>query len=408
MPKRRTSKKKSAKRPPAKKTQPRFVSRDEVIRIGRARGMDLNPKNLKDTLRNVPASWKKQTVQNKPFMVREDKISAVLIRVRTRSIVPKKYYTVAQLGKEAVELGLVTRYGTPGDLIQSWINDYVKNPKKGISKVRGIAWDYYDFYHRRLIPENVKKELFDYLRKLEIPKGYYTSSWFINEARQRGLNVTKASVHKKVKALAKLEKMKQTKRPSVVLHKSKIGNQLIFNKEIKRKLFRWLRGLREVEKFSKLGYVTPLTVIAAEFKLTVGDLHYLPGLQTIKIGNRAFVDVENAKYARDYLNEGRHRKYTKTTTLVPPAFKHTWRALDFWLLNGHLDAQHAARKYKDEVGFMRVVFEQKRPWKKLTLNRALIYTGNWKRQTRTKKERDSVIRLEDYLKGPGKSELKAA
>lgn len=388
-------------------TQNGFVSREIVLGIAKRIGLTLTIYNYKLVTQKLPASWKFRTHEKRPWLIREDKIFDVLKRVKAKSIVPTGYNTMPQIVREANELGLETREKSIDYAIESWLKEYEKNPDEWISKVNGVAWDYYDPRHRKFIPEEVKYKLFRYLKSLKIPKGYYSASWFIEKANKMGLSVIKDSVRRKIHALVASESKGRKGKPSAFLYKTLYGSQLIFNLKIKDELFRWLGALRGLKSFTDVGILTPVTDVAIEFTTDVSSIHQIPGLQTIKIGRQAVLDEVNVKYARDYMNEGSHEGVGKSSRLVPPGFKRTWLALDFWLLNRRLGEKKVGAMFGDPVGFRRILFERDRPWRNLNLNRALFATSNWRKKARSRKERQSIIRLEEYLKGPGKSELRA-
>ncbi len=377
----------------------RSVSKAEFLGIARSQHeVEISRTALKEVLPKLPVSWKEQSGPISPVRIIEEKIPAVIERVGTKLAVPKDYYTLSEVSREARNQGFEVSTIVLNHKVNSWVREFKKNPVKD-SPVIGVVSSRMGKKHKVLVPKATKDALIEWRRNLGLPSGYYTIETFFRQAQAAGLNPSREIVSRKLRAWLKQSKASGAKSVAIIIRDNHPKKRVIFDERVRLDLLKWLRTLRELPTFRRVGHVATVSDIAREFNTSIAAVHTIPGLQTMKVGNRAVLSEENAAYARAYLNEGNHRSgQGNTTRLVPPSIKQTWRVLDFWDKNVKLGVQKAAENFGNEKLFIDIVSGKKRGWRKVNSRTFVLFVRNWKAQAKSPQELASIGRLEEYLR----------
>ena len=161
-----------------------------------------------------------------------------------------------------------------------------------------------------------------------IPEGHFTVAQVAEEARGLGIKVSRFAIYKKINTwLKQQEKIWAKNRNAPVREElegitydsyDKRDHRILLSRKSKDALLKWLR-LSSV--FPRLDYMTPVAGLAREFNVRRSTIHAMPGIRVMVVGTRAYLDEDNAKYAREYLAEGSHKvdEGKRPSKLVPPS-----------------------------------------------------------------------------------------
>ncbi|MBN1940798.1 MAG: hypothetical protein JW772_01305 [Candidatus Diapherotrites archaeon] len=216
-------------------TKPRkqqgFISVKEAQKRAKGFGISTTGTSIRIALEKVPREWVLQSAWGKKgaIKIREDKLLEILKRTPKQGVIPKGYFTVTGLIKEAKKQGVTLNKQSVKYRFAQWL----EKPKENSDKIKGFAVDIHDPRHR----------------------------WF-------------------------------------------------FSPENAKALIQWAREVKEAPQLARVGMIVPMTTIAESEAIGLDSAHWACqalGLRKIKIGRKTYLKPEDAKRLRAYLAEGSHR-----------------------------------------------------------------------------------------------------